>query len=584
MRKTSVMTLTGFLAWPVMAATAQIASNAGTPSRASEPCRVNLGGSQSPFTEEALTRGINYTVSRPNIPIATPIGLGGASFADFDLDGDPDIVCVGHWGGLIAVYENDGTGHFTDRSAGVPTIPGGNGTGGGGVIAGDYDSDGDLDIFVSCYRANDVLLRNDGNFQFTDVTAAAGVAGNSGIGGGSAFGDIDGDGDLDLYVANYTDTFPYDISNRLYINQGDGTFVDQYTQLGLTQGDRPTLVGCFIDFDLDGDPDIYEGNDKGTGCVSEQNWLYENVGGTFVEITAQSGTESCTDTMAIGVGDFDRNGWPDMYCTQTDAAPGNTLLMNNGDGTFDQRNLDFGVASFALSWGATFFDHDNDCDLGIYVCNVIEPDRLYDMQGGPTAVDIGPAMGIHSDGRSYNVSTGDIDGDGDLDLLIERIPGRIELYINHEGEKRNAIALKVWGDDSNTHAIGAHVRVLAEGFWQSSQVLAGGNTYRTQNSLDQHFGLNADCVAEEIVIEWPSGGTRTLVNYPANARYEIFPLGRLGDPDGDGMISPAEIAAHVDALGPVRRGTAIFDHNGDGVIDRLDLRAAVSRLISGKPF
>ena len=286
--------------------------------------------------------------------------------------------------------------------------------------------------------------------------------------------------------------------------------------------------------------------------------------------------------MAIGVGDFDRNGWPDMYCTQTDEAPGNTLLMNNGDGTFDQRNLDFGVASFALSWGATFFDHDNDCDLGIYVCNVIEPDRLYDMQGGPTAVDIGPAMGIHSDGRSYNVSTADIDGDGDLDLLIERIPGRIELYINHEGEKRNAIALKVWGDDSNTHAIGAHVRVFAEGFWQSSQVLAGGNTYRTQNSLDQHFGLNADCVAEEIVIDWPSGGTRTLVNYPANARYEIFPVGRLGDPDGDGMISPAEIAAHVDALGPVRRGTAIFDHNGDGVIDRLDLRAAVSRLISGK--
>lgn len=580
MRPTIFTTLTVLLALPVSSVVAQTAAKAGTPSRADDPCRAPLGGPQSPFTEEALARGIDYTVTHPTVPAATPIGLGGASFVDLDLDGDPDVICVGDWNGLIAVYENDGTGHFIDRSAGVPTINATNGKGGGGLTAGDYDGDGDLDVFISCYRASDVLLRNDGNFQFTDVSAPAGITGGLGQGGGTAFGDVDGDGDLDLYVSNYTTgNGPYGLdTNRLYVNQGDGTFIDRYSTLGLTTGDQPTLVGCFIDFDLDGDPDIYEGNDKGTGCTERQNWLYENVGGTFVDITATSGTESCTDTMAIGVGDFDRNGWPDIYCTQTAAAPGNTLIMNNGDGTFDQRNLDFGVASFALAWGATFFDHDNDGDLGIYVCNVIEPDRLYDMQGGMTAVDIGPAMGVHSDGRSYNVSTADIDADGDLDLLIERIPGRIELYVNHEGEKRNWIGLKVWGDNANTHAVGAHVQVHADGVWQSSQVLAGGNTYRTQNSLDQHFGLNTDCSADEIVVTWPSGATRTLLNYPANARYEVFPAGRLGDPDGDGEISIDDVRKLAKSFGTVRPGTEVFDMDGDADVDLRDLTQLIRKI------
>lgn len=563
-------------------ALAQVSASPVGPERlAGERCLVAPSGPARPFTEESTARGISYTVGTPGSGI-TIYGPGGASFADLDGDGDPDIVITGADSGRFAVYENDGAGQFTERPGHGLNIPYGS-----GIIAADYDGDGDLDLYVSSYRWFDRLLRNEGGFMFTDVTAAAGLNMPVAPGGGCAFADVDGDGWLDLYVANRTGgaipgAGPSTEPNRLFINQGDGTFVDMYAELGLTTGLEPTLVGAFIDFDLDGDPDLYEGNDKGSFCAHHRNELYENVGGTFVNITDQSGTQSCTDTMGIAIGDFDRNGWPDMYCTHTPNAPGNTLMTNNGDGTFDLMAPDYGVDSLALSWGAMFFDHDNDGDLALYVNNTYVPDRLYDYQGSWPAVDIGPDMGTHAGGYSYNTSSADIDSDGDLDLLVQLMPGTVQLLINHEGERRNWLKLKIRGEAPNHHAIGAHVRILAGGEWQSSQILAGGNNYRTQNSLDQHFGLGDDCTVDKIRVTWPGGETRTMTDYSVNARYTIHPPAKLGDRDDDGDITADDLRGLIRAFGPVRPGTEIYDMDGDARIGPDDLGLLVDKAIAAE--
>ncbi|USO00132.1 MAG: VCBS repeat-containing protein [Phycisphaeraceae bacterium] len=545
--------------------------------QASDPCRVLAPGAPSPFTQEAFARGVFYYIGNPSNGYATA-AMGAASFADLDLDGDADIVCVGEWFGRVGVYENDGTGHFIDHSAGAPIVPSG-----GGVIAGDYDGDNDLDLFITVNPGTHVLLRNDGGFTFTDVSDEAGITGPISNGGGASFGDVNGDGWLDIYAATRTGPTSLggysDDPNHLYINQGDGTFVDMYTQLGLTTGLEPTLVGHFVDFDLDGDADIYEGNDKGSFCIERSNYLYENVGGTFVDITAQSGTESCTDTMSIGIGDFDMNGWPDLYCTHTAAAPGNTLLLNNGDATFTQSAAAFGVDSLALAWGAGFFDHDNDGDLALYVCDVVQPDRLFDYQGAWPAVNIAAQMNAHSTGHAYNVSFADIDLDGDLDFLVELIPGNVQLYINHEGEKRHWIDLNVLGTPPNTHAIGALLTVRTGQHQQIAQVLAGGNTYRSQNELPRHFGLGDACRADEIQITWPDGSSRTLTDYPADARYTILPPQQLGD----GELDLADLRSLAASFGPVRPGTEAFDMDGNGRIDRVDLARLVD-CIGGSPL
>ncbi|MEZ6242549.1 MAG: FG-GAP-like repeat-containing protein [Phycisphaerales bacterium] len=531
------------------------------------------------FTEEAAARGLNYRVAASSPPNG---GYGSAAFVDLDSDGDPDIVAVGDSTGIVGIYENVGTGHFINhsKSSGITPM-----SKMGGICAADYDDDGDMDLFISRVLADDLLLRNDGGFTFTDVTAAAGVLGNLGAGDGCAWGDYNNDGWLDLLVGNragslFPDLTMSTVLNRLYRNNGDGTFTDVAPAAGIVSNIQPTLTTAFVDYDLDGDADIYVGNDKGTQCIQYTNHLYRNNGDeTFTDVTVASGTQSCTDTMSIAIGDFDANGYPDFFCTNTPPPPGHALMLNNGDGSFHRYGPEAGVTGNHLGWGSNFIDYDNDGVMGLYVVHSDYRNYFYEYTNPFPCIEIGQQLGIAHTGVSYNTSFADIDGDGDLDLVVQDISGPLLLYVNHDGERRSWIRFDVVGDPPNRNAVGAIVRVMAEGRWQMSEVLAGGNNYRSQNELTLHYGLNNACTAEAVHAEWPDGQSRMLSNYPAGSVWTLVPPSMLGDANDDGRIDAVDMQRMVSSFGPVAPGLEALDMNGDAKIDAVDLDLQLRRYV-----
>jgi hypothetical protein len=418
-----------------------------------------------PFTEEAQLRGIDYTVM-----------FGGTSgsalaFADLDGDRDADLIVTGASDGHVGVYENDGSGMFTDRSelSGLPVLLVQEAS---GVIAGDYDSDGDLDLFFSNYSSDDVLARNDGGFQFTILGPSIGI-GALGYGTGSAWADYDNDGLLDVYVGNVNAGDPLAPRNRLYHNLGDGTFEEVASLLGVDD-DSDTWQAVFFDFDRDADADLYISNDKGgEQCAQNSNHLFENVGGVFKEITDESGTAACIDSMGVAIGDFDGNGYQDLYCTNI--PHGNPLFLNQGTGMFVEASDSAGVASFALGWGAHFFDFDNDGHLDLYVCNFVAPNRLYRHEGSWPCVDVAATMGVADAGLSYCLAVADIDNDGDLDIALQNDLERVKLFVNNEGAQHRWARFDVIGEGPSRYAIGANIDIRTGKDWQIREVIAGSN-------------------------------------------------------------------------------------------------------------
>jgi hypothetical protein len=458
---------------------------------------------QASFTEEALPRGIDYYVANP------PGHGAGVAFADLDGDGDPDVILLGSDGnGAVGIYENDGNGSFTDRSAtsGIPLSPNAS-----GITTADYDGDGDRDLYISNYRTANQLLRNDGSFQFTNVTLTSGT-GDVGAGQGCAWADYDGDGWIDLYVGNRTD----DIStepNRLFHNLGDGTFEEVAEALGVDRGDDMTFHTSFFDYDRDGVPDLYVCNDKGRTCAPFVNHLFRNTGGSFVDVTVPTNTEACVDCMGIGVGDLDDNGYQDLYCTNL--YDPSVLLMNQNATFFEDYASTAGVESNNVGWGNILFDYDNDGFLDIYVANLDAPDRLYEHDGLWPCTDVAPAVGLGGMSNNYVVSAADVDDDGDLDLLVSGAFGRVRLFVNHEGEQRNWIKVKLVGAAPNTHALGARIETVV-GTQTQLREIRSGIGFKSDWPTVQHFGLADVTTIDEVRVKWPDGVEGTLTDVAVN--------------------------------------------------------------------
>jgi ASPIC and UnbV/FG-GAP-like repeat/IPTL-CTERM motif len=509
-----------------------------------DPARA---GGPSAFTEEAVSRGVQYVVSASGPdPTHEPFGAGVA-FADLDNDRDPDLIVVGNPDGSVGVFENDGTGQFTRRTGpgSVPDQPYFS-----GVTAADYDGDGDLDLFFSNYLAANVLMRNDGGFQFTDVTTIAGL-GDAGAGTGCAWGDVDGDTWLDLFVPNRT-IFGTTIPNRMYINNQDGTFTEVGETLGINRGDDPTYVVAFMDIDRDGDADLYLGNDKGTN-PDFQNHLFQNQGdGTFVDVTEATNTAANVDCMGIAVGDWTRNGWQDLYVTNI--PPGNVLLLNQGGGVCVDATTTAGVGSFEIGWGTFFFDYDNDGWEELYVCNMLGPNRLYNYDGTWPTTDQAPALGVAVPETSYCTAFADIDADGDLDFAVTSTGSNVQLFVNNEGQTRRWIRFNITGEGANLFAVGAQIDLRVGSVWQMREIFNGSN-YKSQNEMTVHFGVDTATVVNEVRVTWPSGTTITLNNLATNFEYEIGPSGLIG---GGPVPTMSQWGLTVLSLLFVTAGTLVF--------------------------
>jgi len=529
------------------------------------------------FSEEAIARGINFSVGFNYFQYGA-----GLMMSDLDNDGDLDVVVSGGSTGRFGVYENDGTGHFTDRSftAGLFYM-----SMSSGIAAADYDNDGDIDIFISGWYTNSRLYRNNGDFTFTDVAVSAGIVDPDQPNMSACWGDVNQDGHLDLYVSIRTGNNAYPGSNHLYMNNGDGTFTDQAIALNVDAEGDPTLVSAFFDFDRDGDDDLYLGTDKGSGGFWK-NRLYQNTGGSFTEVTTQTSAEAYIDCMGIAVGDLDFDGFYDMYLTNIQH--GNKLLMYDPiGGEYIDQTAAADVASYEVGWGTLFADFDNDTFLDLYVCNIEGPlpgsdgaNRLY--RGAPVAnwpmIDEAVSAGVGETDDVYCAAHGDVDGDGDLDLMIARVGGKISLYINNskDASNNNWVRFNVVGNQGNLNqfGIGTCVDIVHDGIPQVRQVRAGTH-YKTTSEHFVHFGLGDSDTVDTLQVIYPGNTIRNLSNAPANQTWTLWPENRLGDPNGNGRVDYDElrtaILSRTGPGNPITPGLEIFDMDGDFDLDNDDL-------------
>ena len=517
------------------------------------------------FTDITKAAGIHFVHFKGNQ--GTSINLEefgpGVCVADFDNDGWPDIYFVNgrdrYNRGIEvrnALYHNNGDGTFTDVTdkAGVP------GTGYGlGCVWGDYDNDGFPDLFVTQYGRN-VLYRNNGNGTFTDVTDKAGVAGlESGkFHSGATFLDYDRDGFLDLYVGSYVALEPngplhctfvtqrsacppsaYEGSaNALYHNNGNGTFTNVTQSAHVFEPKGKTLAVGAADYDNDGWPDLFVAND------GMEAYLFHNEhNGTFTETAPLTGMAYALDghsmaAMCISLGDYDNDGWLDLYISDYQGF-GDHLWHNDHKGGMDEATGPAGIFTptfNVLSFGGGFVDYDNDGWLDLFIANGhVYPEiegtsaavhykqlnSLFHNQGNGKFAEATQAAGIASlpPRAGRGVAFADFDNHGFIDVLVAD-NGDPPVLLHNSGNANHFLNFKLVGVKSNRDAMGARVRVVADHMSQIREI-AGGGSYLSQSDLRASFGMGKALKAESVEVKWPSGQVDTFTNVAVDKFYLI---------------------------------------------------------------
>ena len=416
----------------------------------------------------------------------------GISFGDYDGNGDLDIFAANESADSV-LYRNDGDGKFNDVTDTAELD-----TRACGAVFGDYNNDGYPDIYIAkSYGGR--LCRNDRNGTFVRKGSTESGISPKGKGTSISFGDYDNDGDLDIYLAA---SEQYTI---LYSNIGHGIFTDVTKEANV----RTYGVSCstFFDYDNDGDLDIYL-------LRSTRNRLYKNNGdGAFEDVTEEAGVKGSGGGKAISVGDYDNDGYLDIYVVN-ERTP-NILYRNNGDGTFSDATSSVNLEYIESEWtDASFLDYDNDGYLDIYVANASGPDVLYGNNGDRTFTDVTVDTGVGDREGTDGIAVGDYNGDGYVDILAisDGING-ISLYQN-VGSNDNWLHIKTVGTKSNRDGIGARVKVTA-GTLSMIREISGGSGL-SQNSLIAGFGLGKNTQADIVEIRWTSGQVSTLNNVAAN--------------------------------------------------------------------
>jgi hypothetical protein len=509
------------------------------------------------FVNVAREAGLNATTifggKETNKYLLETTGCGVA-FLDYDDDGWLDLFLVngstleGFPKGqepISHLYRNLKNGSFEDVTEKAGLRQSGWGQ---GVCAGDYDNDGWTDLFVSYWGQNQ-LYRNRGNGSFENVTQKSGLrTERSRWGIGCAFLDYDRDGYLDIFVANYID-FDVDSApvpdsglcrykgvkvacgpgglpggkNVLYHNRGNGTFEDVSVKAGITRASGTYGMGVStLDFDNDGWTDIYVANDSNPSALYRNNH-----DGTFTDIGIATGCAYSQDGkaqagMGVAIGDFDRNGWMDIFKTNF-AGDTSSLYSNTGKGFFEDMTFRGGIGLITrwLGWGCGFVDFDRDGWLDVFLANghvypevnQLKTEAAYqqrkvayqNLRNGQFA-DVTDRLGIPvtAPKASRGCAFGDFDNDGDVDVVINNVHDKPDLFRLDSFNSNNWLTVKLEGTKSNRSAIGARVRCIT-GQDSQYQEVRGGGSYSSQNDLRVHFGLAATKTVDRLEVRWPNG-------------------------------------------------------------------------------
>lgn len=527
------------------------------------------------FTAMTGSAGLDLVMTSGTMPSREILEVDGGGIALFDYDGDGDLDVFLANGATLAqpergpgsrLYANRGDGTFEDVT-GRTSIDLHRWA--MGVAVGDYDGDGWDDLYVSCYGAN-ALLHNeasdDGGRRFRDVAAAAGVA-DARWSTSAAFGDLDTDGDLDLFVVNYLDFDTAHPPSRtgkefkgvpvmagprglpaqadvLYENLGNSRFRDVSAAAGIVSANGEAAsredfgLGVRIaDFDEDGKPDIFVGND------STADQLFRNLGGLRFEDIAPSagvaanGQGTTQATMGIGLSDADGNGAPDLFLTVF-SDDTNTLHLNLGGGLFDDGSARLGLAAASrpyLGWGCGFYDFDLDGDEDLFIANGhVYPEMEDPRVGGSWAqspllferrgprFEVAACSGAWCSERYHGRATafGDLDGDLDVEVLMTTLNGPV-LVLRNEAEG-NGLAVRLEGTGGNRLAYGSMLE-LATPAGTQRRWLTGGGSFQSVDAAEVTFGLGEIEANSKLRlrVRWPDGRVRVIENLPTDRRVRL---------------------------------------------------------------
>lgn len=512
----------------------------------------------------------------------------GGACGDFNNDGWQDVFIPSDGVGADLLFINGQNGTFTNQATswGLTTAHFGK-----GVAVGDYDGDGFLDIYVtsagdpnfSGQAGKHRLYRNLNGAGFVDVATAAGVnATHPAIqdGWGCCFGDYDLDGDLDLFVAGITNN---NAGSKLFQNNGNGSFADVTASSQLFQGALFSLHAFaprFLDTDGDRYPELLLVADFGTSRY------YKNNGdGTFSDWTSIAGTGDEENGMGQTIGDFDGNGIIDWYVTSIYQLPtnwtGNKLYLNLGGHAFSEVSMAAGVEQGGYGWGAVAVDFDHDGDLDIAETNGglgqfagIQSFLWLKNNGSMTYTESALPLGFNHVAEGRGMSNLDYDNDGDQDVMIFTRDAPM-LLLRNDLSGPNTAWLRVFLDTTASpldapNGIGAMVYVTVGTETQVRTIDAGDN-YLSKSELSAHFGVGNATQIDELRVDWTSGATTTLTSVAVNQTLTVSPPSAprflRGDPNVDGAINIADAVGMLAALfatTPAIYCEAAADTNSDG--------------------